>query len=236
MYDPTNESYNTSMNMESRQSAMQDFEMSRYQEMEFVAMSIARNLDITEKNASCASDLNSASLNVSYNVNPHTENEYNHRPALQPVSIRTNAVMRDKFHDEFLNIQNSAYPNFENMPSYSIPDFGQGVLDSQQGMNEIPHCSNKSQAQFDDKMKFQNVFLYHYCGKCSSCQKNLNGQQLPVNSYNVPFKFNDCNKRYEVKGKFRPCPKMTEVCDETYAIKLQKIIKPGGKRFSCNVG
>ncbi|GIY38424.1 hypothetical protein CDAR_122051 [Caerostris darwini] len=70
MYDPTNESYNTSMNMESRQSAMQDFEMSRYQEMEFVAMSIARNLDITEKNASCASDLNSASLNVSYNVNP----------------------------------------------------------------------------------------------------------------------------------------------------------------------
>ncbi|GIX94288.1 hypothetical protein CEXT_345041 [Caerostris extrusa] len=100
-------------------------------------------------------------------------------PVSQPVSARSNTVKREKFYDEFLNIQNTAYPNFENR--YSIPDFRQVLLDSQQGMSEIHHQSKKSQSQFEDNIKLQNVFKCHFCGKLSSYQRNLNDPEFPQN-------------------------------------------------------
>ncbi|GIY49828.1 hypothetical protein CDAR_226671 [Caerostris darwini] len=152
IYDPTN----VPMNMQSGQSAMQDFEISRFLEKEYDAMQIDRKLVRREENTNFASDL--TSINAKYHRNPRIDNEYNHLPALQHASTRTDMIMREKCYDEFLNIQNAAYCNIENRDSYSISGFGQSLLDSQLGMNDMPHYSYKSQAQFDDKIKFKNVF------------------------------------------------------------------------------
>ncbi|GIY92534.1 hypothetical protein CEXT_494931 [Caerostris extrusa] len=75
MYDRTKENYNISMNMESRHRAMQDFEMPHFQDKEYDAMAAARKSKRTEKNSSCASKLNSASLNVQYHGNPYKEKD-----------------------------------------------------------------------------------------------------------------------------------------------------------------
>ncbi|GIY99187.1 hypothetical protein CEXT_5301 [Caerostris extrusa] len=215
--DPTNEYYNVPINMQSRQSGMQDFEISRFQEKEYDAMSIDRKSVRREENTNFASDL--TSINAKYHRNPHIDNEYNHLPALQHASTRTNTIMREKCYDEFLNIQNSAYCNIENRDSYSIPGFGQGLLDSQVGMNEIPHYSYKSEGQFDDKIKFKNVFQCHFCG---SYQRNLNGQELPANLRNVPFKCNKCIETMNLKEKIQPSLNFAEVRDETSADVFQK--------------
>ncbi|GIY69082.1 hypothetical protein CEXT_206871 [Caerostris extrusa] len=100
----------------------------------------------------------------------------------------------------------------------------QFLFDRQIGMNEIPHCSYKSQDQFDDKLTFQNIFQCHYCGKFSSYQRNFSGLELPVKSSDVPFsKCNECIETMKLKEKILPCPKLTEVFDESPALKLQKI-------------
>ncbi|GIY54063.1 hypothetical protein CEXT_306451, partial [Caerostris extrusa] len=82
MYDPTKENYNISMNVESRQCGMQDFEISHFQDEEYDAVSTARKSNRTEKNKSCASHLNSASLNVQYHGDPHTKKKS--REKIQP--------------------------------------------------------------------------------------------------------------------------------------------------------
>ncbi|GIY13568.1 hypothetical protein CEXT_646742 [Caerostris extrusa] len=197
IYDPTNEYYNVPMNMQSGQSAMQDFEISHFQDTEYDAMAIARKSGRREENTSLASDLNCTSINAKYHRNPHIENEYNHTPAMQHASTRTNT------------------PRF---------------LDRQLDMNEIPHCSYKSQGQFFDKMKFQNVFQCHFCG---SYQRNLKGQELPVNSSNVPFKCNECNEMLKSKEKIQTCSKIAEYCENSSALKVPKKRKPLHKRFPC---
>ncbi|GIY10922.1 hypothetical protein CDAR_561741 [Caerostris darwini] len=65
IYNPTNEYYNVAMNMQSGQSAMQDCEISHFQDKEYDAIAIARKLDRREKNTSFASDLNCTSINAS---------------------------------------------------------------------------------------------------------------------------------------------------------------------------
>ncbi|GIY42563.1 hypothetical protein CDAR_578881 [Caerostris darwini] len=132
--DPTNQYCNVPINMQSRQSTMQDCEISRFQEKEYDAMTIARKSDTREENTSFASDLNCTSINAKYHRNPQTENEYNHTPTLQHASTRTNTMTKE---NEFLNIHNSGYRNVENRDSYSIPGFGQGVLDSRHGFLAI---------------------------------------------------------------------------------------------------
>ncbi|GIY99184.1 hypothetical protein CEXT_5271 [Caerostris extrusa] len=134
IYDPTKEYYNVPMNMQSRQSTMQDCEISCFQEKECDAMAVARKSDRREENTSFESYLSSTYINAKYHRNPHTENEYNHTPALKHASTITNTITRQ---NEFLNIHNSGYRNVENRDSYSIPGFGQGLLDSRQGMNEF---------------------------------------------------------------------------------------------------
>ncbi|GIX74959.1 hypothetical protein CDAR_125121 [Caerostris darwini] len=204
LYEPTTKNYNISMNIESRQSGIPNFKVPRFQEYDAVA--VDRKSDRTMKTTSCASDLNSTSLNVQYPGNPYAEKP-NHMAALQHVSTRTSTVMKEKFHEEFLNIQNFAYHNIENIHSYSIPDFDQGLLDSQLGMNEIPCYSNKSQSQFEDKNIFKNIFQCHFCG---SYQRNLNGQEFSLNSGKVPFKCNECIKGFKLKEKIQPCPNFAE--------------------------
>ncbi|GIY99185.1 hypothetical protein CEXT_5281 [Caerostris extrusa] len=167
IYDPTNEYYNISM--QSGQSSMQDSEISRFQDKEYQLMAIARKSDRREENTKCASDLSSPSINVQYHGNSRPQKSI-HMAAFQRVSTSTNTMMREK---EFLNIQNSAYRNIENIDSYSIPDSGKGFLDCRQGMNEIPHNSYKSQGQLADNLKFQNVFQCHFCG---SYQRDLKGR------------------------------------------------------------
>ncbi|GIY86082.1 hypothetical protein CDAR_465051 [Caerostris darwini] len=71
------------------------------------------------------------------------------------------------------------------------------------------------------------------CHFCGSYQRNLKSQKLPVNSSNVPFKCNECFVMMKFK-KIQPRPNLEEVGNERSAIKLQKIIKPLEKRFSCN--
>ncbi|GIY04897.1 hypothetical protein CDAR_54441 [Caerostris darwini] len=92
MYDPTKGNYNISKNVESRQSAMQDFKISHFQEKEYDTMSTARKLNRTEKNKRFVSDLNSTSLNVQYHENPHTEKKS--REKIQPCLKNAQA------HDE----------------------------------------------------------------------------------------------------------------------------------------
>ncbi|GIY49830.1 hypothetical protein CDAR_226691 [Caerostris darwini] len=215
IYDPTN----VPMKMQSRQSAMQNCEISRFQEKEYDGMTIARKSDGREENTSFESYLNSTNINAKYHRNPHTENEYNRTPALKHVSTRTNTITRQ---NEFLNIHNSGYRNVENRDSYSIPVFGQGLLDSRQGMNEIPRHSKKSGGQFDNNLKFQNVFQCHFCG---SYQRNLKGRELPLNSSSVPFKCSECIETTQLKEKIQPCPKFAEVTDGRSANKLQKKMK-----------
>ncbi|GIY03791.1 hypothetical protein CDAR_79651 [Caerostris darwini] len=210
--DPTNEYYNVLMNMQSGQSTMQDFEISRFQEKEYDPVAIAIKSDRTEFNTSCASDLNFTSINAKYQRNPLAGKEYNHMAVSQPVSSRSNTVKREKFYDEFLNIQNSAYPNFENSDSYPIPDFRQVLLDSQQGTSEIHHQSKKSQSQFEDKIKLQNVFhsTCHFCGKLSSYQRNLNDPEFPPKLCKVPFKCNECIEKLKLKKETQPRAKISE--------------------------
>ncbi|GIX98424.1 hypothetical protein CDAR_253961 [Caerostris darwini] len=131
--DPTNEYYNVPMNMQSGQNTMQNCEISRFPEKEYDGMAIARKSDGREENTSFASDLNCTSINAKYHRNPHTVNEYNHTPALKHAYTRINTIPRQ---NEFLNIQNSEYSNVENRDSYSIPVFGQGLLDSRQGRDD----------------------------------------------------------------------------------------------------
>ncbi|GIX75054.1 hypothetical protein CDAR_253011, partial [Caerostris darwini] len=50
-----------------------DFKISRFQEKEYDAVAIARKSNRTEKNKSCASHLNSASLNVQHHGNRYRE-------------------------------------------------------------------------------------------------------------------------------------------------------------------
>ncbi|GIZ03733.1 hypothetical protein CEXT_113531 [Caerostris extrusa] len=216
------------MNMQSRQSTMQDCEMSRFQEKEYDGMAIARKSDRREENTKFASDLNCTSINAKCHRNPHTENEYNQTHPLKHLSTRTNTT----FYDEFLNIHNSAYHNIENIDSYSIPDIGQDFSGSHLGMNEISYYSYKSEVPFEDKMKFQNVFQCHFCG---CYQRNLKGQEFPINSNNVPFKCNECIEKTQLKERIQPCPTFAEVRDERSAIKLQKKMKVPEKRFSCVV-
>ncbi|GIY71201.1 hypothetical protein CDAR_38321 [Caerostris darwini] len=140
------------MNMQSRQSGMQDCEISRFQEKEYDAMAIARKSDRREENTSFASDLNCTSINAKYHRNPHTVNEYNHTPALKHASTRTNTITRQ---NEFLNIHNSGYSNMEKSDSYSIAGFGQGLLDSRQGMKEIPHNSYNLKANLPTRWNFK---------------------------------------------------------------------------------
>ncbi|GIX94289.1 hypothetical protein CEXT_345051 [Caerostris extrusa] len=64
IYESTDKNYNISMNMESRQSCIPNFEAPRFPEYDAVA--IARKSDRTMKTMSCATDLNSASINVEY--------------------------------------------------------------------------------------------------------------------------------------------------------------------------
>ncbi|GIY49829.1 speckle-type POZ protein [Caerostris darwini] len=82
MYDPTNEYCTISMNMQSRQRAMQDFEMPPFQDKEYGAIAAAGKSIRTEKNRSCASDLNSTSPNVQYHGDPHKEKDS--REKIQP--------------------------------------------------------------------------------------------------------------------------------------------------------
>ncbi|GIY92527.1 hypothetical protein CEXT_494871 [Caerostris extrusa] len=226
--DPTNKYCNVPINMQSRQSAMQNCEMQCFQDKDYDAVAIARKSDRTTKTTSWASDLNSTSINVQYPGNPYAEKP-NHMATLQPVSTRTNTVMKEKFHNEFLNIQNSACRNIENSHSYTNPDFDQGLLGSQLDVNEISHYSYKSQAQFDDKNRFQNIFQCHFCG---SYQIILNGQELPLNSSSVPFKCNVCIELMKLKEKIEPRVKIAKVCHERSANKLQKKMKVLDKRFS----
>ncbi|GIY04893.1 hypothetical protein CDAR_54421 [Caerostris darwini] len=228
IYDSTNEYYNLSMNMQSGQSAMQDSDISRFQDKEYRSMAIARKSDRREENTKCASDLSITSINEQYHGNSRLQNS-SHMAALKHVSTSTNTIMREK---EFLNIRNSAYRNIDNIDSYSILHFGKGFLDSRQGRKEISHKYYKSQGQFADKMKFQNVFQCHFCG---SYQRNLKDRKLPLNSSNVPFKCNECIETMKLKEKIQPCPKFAEVGDERSANKLQKKTKVLNKRFSCNL-
>ncbi|GIY74217.1 hypothetical protein CDAR_426181 [Caerostris darwini] len=131
-YDLTIENYNIWRSIESAKIGTQDFKISRFQEKENDAVAIAKKSNRTVKNASCASDLYGTSLDMEYHGNPRT-GKSNHTAALQLESTNTNTVQREKFHDEFLNIPEFSYPNFENKDLYSNPDFGQGFLDSQPG-------------------------------------------------------------------------------------------------------
>ncbi|GIY74219.1 hypothetical protein CDAR_426191 [Caerostris darwini] len=74
---------------------MQDSEISRFQEKEYVTMAIARKSDRREENTNFASDLNCTSINAKYHRNPHIENDCNHTPALQHASTRCNTVMKE---------------------------------------------------------------------------------------------------------------------------------------------
>ncbi|GIY39359.1 TD and POZ domain-containing protein 1 [Caerostris darwini] len=95
-------------------------------------------------------------------------------------STRSNALMRDKFNNESLNIQNSAYRNFENRDSCSSPEFCQATLDGQLSVNHLPQYSN-SHLYCNDKIKAQNCFQCQFCGKVSTYQKHQSVQKLPVN-------------------------------------------------------
>ncbi|GIX94280.1 hypothetical protein CEXT_345001 [Caerostris extrusa] len=94
------------MNMQSRQSAMHDCEITRFQEKDYDAVAIARKSDRRKENTSFASDLNCTSINAKYHRNPQTVNEYNHAPALK----RASAITRG---NEFFNMHNSGYRNME---------------------------------------------------------------------------------------------------------------------------
>ncbi|GIZ03736.1 hypothetical protein CEXT_113551 [Caerostris extrusa] len=118
--------------MQSRQSTMQDCEISRFQEKEYDAMAIARKSDRREENTNFVFDL--TSINAKYHRNPHIDNEYNHLPALKYASTITR-------ENEFFNMDNSGYRNMEKKSFIFNSGFGQGLLDSRQGMNEIPHYS-----------------------------------------------------------------------------------------------
>ncbi|GIY70976.1 hypothetical protein CDAR_532511 [Caerostris darwini] len=163
-YDLTEENFNIWRSMESGKTGVPDFKISRFQEKEYYAVAITGNSNRTEKTKSCASHLNSASMNVQYHRNPRTAKS-RHMIISQHVYPGTSTAMTEKFHEGISNIQNGAYCNFENRHPYSIPNFGQGLLDSRPGMDEIPHFSNKSQRQFDGKFKFQNNFQCRICGK-----------------------------------------------------------------------
>ncbi|GIY99186.1 hypothetical protein CEXT_5291 [Caerostris extrusa] len=62
IYDSTDQYYKASMNMQSRQSAMQDLEIYRFQDTEYDAMGIVRKSDRREENTNFASDLNCTSI------------------------------------------------------------------------------------------------------------------------------------------------------------------------------
>ncbi|GIY70974.1 hypothetical protein CDAR_532501 [Caerostris darwini] len=229
-YDLTEENFNIWRSMESGKTGMPDFKISRFQEKKYDAVEITGNSNRTEKNKSCASHLNSASMNEQYHGNPRTE-ESRHMIISQHVSPGTSTAMTEKFHEGIPNIQNGAYCNFENRHSYSIPNFGQGLLDRQLGMDEIPHFSNKSQGQFDDKIKFQNIFQYPFYGNFFFYQRYLNGQESPLNSSNVPIKCNTCNEMLKLTEKRQTCPKIAEYCENFSAPKVPKKRNPLGKRF-----
>ncbi|GIY52378.1 hypothetical protein CDAR_269051, partial [Caerostris darwini] len=229
-YDLTMENYNIWRSMKSGKIGTRDFKISRFQEKENDAVAIARKSNGTEKNKSCASDLYGTSLDVQYHGNPRT-GKSSHTAALQLESTNTNTLQRQKFHNEFLNIPKFSYPNSENKDLYSNPDFGQGYLDSQPGMNDIPHYSNKSQTQFNDKIGFQNIFQCQFCGKSFSNQRNLNGQKLSLNSSNVPIKCNECNEMLKSKEKIQTYPNIAEYWENSSVLKAPKKRKPLHKRF-----
>ncbi|GIY39967.1 hypothetical protein CDAR_403551, partial [Caerostris darwini] len=87
LYESTNKNYNISMNMESRQSGIPNFELALFQEYDAVA--VARKSDRTQKNTSCVSYLNGTSLDVQYHGNPCT-GKSSHTAALQHESTNTN--------------------------------------------------------------------------------------------------------------------------------------------------
>ncbi|GIY39357.1 hypothetical protein CDAR_466581 [Caerostris darwini] len=105
--DPTKENYNVPMNIVSRHSSMQDFEMSRSQEKECDALTFARKSNIIEKKISCASDLNTTSINVKCHGNPHAEKKSRkkiqprHKIAEMDDLLRTIADFRNKFGADF---------------------------------------------------------------------------------------------------------------------------------------
>ncbi|GIZ03741.1 hypothetical protein CEXT_113591 [Caerostris extrusa] len=127
-------------------------------------------------------------------------------------SKRSNALMREKFNNESLNIQNSAYRNVENRDSYSSPEFNQATLDDQLSVNHLSQYS-KSHLYCNDKIKAQNCFQCQFCGKVSTDQK------------------------HQKKSRWRP--KIAEICNEIGPYKFQKVVKPSieqlRKGFSCNV-
>ncbi|GIX89942.1 hypothetical protein CEXT_143661 [Caerostris extrusa] len=229
-HDLTIENFNIWRSMESAKIGTQYFKISRFPEKENNAVAIARNSNRTEKNTISASDSYGTSLDMQYHGNPRT-GKSTHTAALQLESTNTNTVQREKFHNKFLNIPNFSYPNFENKVLYSNPDFGQGFLDSQPGMNDIPHYSNKSQTQFNDKIRFQNIFQCQFCGKSFSYQRNLNGEKLSLNSGNVPIKCNECNEMLKSKEKIQTYPKIAEYWENSSVLKVPKKRNPLDKRF-----
>ncbi|GIY08541.1 hypothetical protein CDAR_545901, partial [Caerostris darwini] len=72
-YYPTSKNYNVSMNMESGQSGMQDFERPCTREKEYDARTTTIISNRIEKNTSCASNLKSTSMNVQFRGRPRTE-------------------------------------------------------------------------------------------------------------------------------------------------------------------
>ncbi|GIY60105.1 hypothetical protein CEXT_193941 [Caerostris extrusa] len=72
-YDLTEENFNMWRSMESGKTGMPDFKISLFQEKEYDAVAMARKSNGTEINKSCASHLNSASLNVQYRGNCYKE-------------------------------------------------------------------------------------------------------------------------------------------------------------------